>query len=68
MSANPLNRIVLRRLALDARIGHYAWEQQAPQPIVVEHRDTGGGAHMVMRWQEVGGNEKQEIIPAEVPP
>jgi dihydroneopterin aldolase len=37
MSATkPLNRIVLRRLALDARIGHYAWEQQAPQPIVVD--------------------------------
>ncbi|MDZ5460863.1 dihydroneopterin aldolase [Azohydromonas lata] len=31
-----LNRIVLRRLMMDARIGVYAWEKEAPQPIVVD--------------------------------
>ena len=31
-----MNRIVLRRLAMDARIGVHAWEQQAPQPIVLD--------------------------------
>ena len=36
MSATAMNRIVLRRLAMDARIGVYAWEKAAPQPIVVD--------------------------------
>ena len=31
-----MNRIVLRRLQMDARIGVYAWEKEAPQPIVVD--------------------------------
>lgn len=36
MSAAPVSRIVLRRIALDARIGVYAWEKAAPQPIVLD--------------------------------
>ena len=36
MSASPLSRIVLRRIAMDARIGVYAWEKAAPQPIVLD--------------------------------
>jgi dihydroneopterin aldolase len=36
MSAPPRNRIVLRRVAMDARIGVYAWEKAAPQPIVLD--------------------------------
>jgi dihydroneopterin aldolase len=36
MSALPVNRIVLRRIAMDARIGVYAWEKAAPQPIVLD--------------------------------
>jgi dihydroneopterin aldolase len=30
------DRIVIRRLAMDARIGVYDWEQTAPQPIVID--------------------------------
>jgi dihydroneopterin aldolase len=36
MSAAPVNRIVLRRIAMDARIGVYAWEKAKPQPIVLD--------------------------------
>jgi dihydroneopterin aldolase len=36
MSAAPVSRIVLRRLAMDARIGVYAWEKAAPQPVVLD--------------------------------
>jgi dihydroneopterin aldolase len=36
MRTGAMNRIVLRRLAMEARIGVYAWEKQAPQPIVVD--------------------------------
>jgi dihydroneopterin aldolase len=36
MSAPSRNRIVLRRVAMDARIGVYAWEKAAPQPIVLD--------------------------------
>ena len=36
MSALPVNRIVLRRIAMEARIGVYAWEKAAPQPIVLD--------------------------------
>jgi dihydroneopterin aldolase len=30
------DRIVLRRLAMDARIGVYDWEQTAPQPVLID--------------------------------
>jgi dihydroneopterin aldolase len=36
MSTPSSNRIVLRRVAMDARIGVYAWEKAAPQPIVLD--------------------------------
>jgi dihydroneopterin aldolase len=36
MSAAPMNRIVLRRIAMQARIGVYAWEKAAPQPVVLD--------------------------------
>lgn len=36
MTARSTNRIVLRRLAMNARIGVHAWEKEAPQPIVVD--------------------------------
>ena len=36
MSAPFRNRIVLRRVAMEARIGVYAWEKAAPQPIVLD--------------------------------
>ncbi len=36
MSITSCNRIVLRRVAMDARIGVYAWEKAAPQPIVLD--------------------------------
>jgi dihydroneopterin aldolase len=32
----PADRIVLRGLALEARLGVYDWEQTAPQPILLE--------------------------------
>ena len=36
MSGAPMNRIVLRRLAMDARIGVNAWEKETPQPVVID--------------------------------
>lgn len=36
MSTPSRNRIVLRRVAMEARIGVYAWEKAAPQPIVLD--------------------------------
>lgn len=36
MKTNLLNRIVLRRVAMEARIGLYAWELESLQPIVLD--------------------------------
>jgi dihydroneopterin aldolase len=36
MKAKASNRIVLRRIPMEARIGVYDWEQAAPQPVVLD--------------------------------
>ena len=36
MKTELLNRIVLRRITMNAHIGVYAWEKEAAQPIVLD--------------------------------
>lgn len=79
MSARPLNRILIKQLAMQARIGVHDWEQIAPQPVVLdlefdlphdractsdELSDTVDYAAVVQRLRELALGQPHRLVEA----